>query len=92
MSTINSTLSASSIIYGETYFFAICPHFTHPMSGIYKDVAKEAFNIPDTFDVHLAIAIGYKGDKEMLSSELQAREIPSGRRPLNEIVFEGSFK
>ncbi|MCH7323350.1 MULTISPECIES: nitroreductase family protein [Solibacillus] len=65
---------------------------THPMSGIYKDVAKEAFNIPETFDVHLAIAIGYKGDKEMLSPELQQRETPSGRRPLEEIVFEGSFK
>ncbi len=65
---------------------------THPMSGIYKDVAKEALNIPENFDVQLAIAIGYKGEKEMLSPELQERETPSGRRPLEEILFEGSFK
>lgn len=65
---------------------------THPMSGIYKDVAKEALNIPENFNVQLAIAIGYKGEKEMLSPELQQRETPSGRRPLEEIVFEGSFK
>lgn len=65
---------------------------THPMSGIHKDVAKEVLNIPDNFDVHLVIAIGYKGEKEMLSPELQARETPSSRRPLTEIVFEGSFK
>ncbi len=62
------------------------------MSGIYKDVAKEALNIPENFDVQLAIAIGYKGEKEMLSPELQQRETPSGRRSLEEILFEGSFK
>lgn len=65
---------------------------THPMSGIYKDVAKETFNIPENFDVHLAIAIGYKGETHTLSPELQARETPSNRRPLAEILFEGSFK
>ncbi len=65
---------------------------THPMSGIYKDVAKEVLDIPENFDVHLVIAIGYQGEKESLSPELQARETPSGRRPLEEIVFEGSFK
>lgn len=65
---------------------------THPMSGIYKDVLKEQLNVPENFDVHLVISVGYKGEKESLSEELQARETPSGRKPLAEIVFEGSFK
>ena len=65
---------------------------THAMGGIYKDIAKETFNIPENFDVHLAIAIGYKGNKESLEPDLQQRETPSSRKPLEEIVFEGSFK
>ena len=61
------------------------------MSGIYKDVAKEAFNIPDTFDVHLAIAIGYKAIKKCSLLNYRLVETPSGRRPLNELYL-GSFK
>ena len=38
------------------------------------------------------IAIGKRGPKESLPLELQEREIPSDRKPLEEIVMEGHFK
>jgi hypothetical protein len=37
------------------------------------------------------VAIGKLGDKSTLADYLQARETPSPRRPLNELVSEGDF-
>jgi len=37
------------------------------------------------------LAIGKRGPKENLSSELQLREVPNSRKPLAEIVMEGKF-
>lgn len=65
---------------------------THPMGGIHKEIAHELLNIPENFEVQLAIAIGYQGNKNELPEALQAREQPSTRLPLEEIVFEGSYK
>lgn len=49
-------------------------------------------NIPDDFDVMAMIAIGKHGPKENLPPNLQDKEYPNDRKPLNEIVMEGSFK
>jgi hypothetical protein len=38
------------------------------------------------------IAIGKKGPKENLPSELQNKELPTDRKSLNEIVMEGIFR
>jgi len=37
------------------------------------------------------IAIGRPGRKENLPQELQEREVPSDRKKMSEIVFEGKF-
>jgi hypothetical protein len=37
------------------------------------------------------IAIGKPGEKEELPEKLQERELPSGRKEINEIAFEGQF-
>jgi len=37
------------------------------------------------------IAIGKRGPKENLPKNLQEKEVPNGRKPLREIVMEGSF-
>lgn len=65
---------------------------THAMGGIDKVKAREVLNIPDNFDVQIAIAIGYQGEKEALPEDFQAREQPSSRRSLEETVFEGEYK
>lgn len=65
---------------------------THPMGGMDKEKAREVLGVPDEFDIQIAIAIGYQGDASKLPEALQAREVPSSRKPLEEIVFEGSFK
>lgn len=64
---------------------------THPMGGINKEKAREVLGVPADYDVQIAIAIGYQGDAEQLPETLQEREKPSQRKPLNEVVFEGSF-
>jgi len=37
------------------------------------------------------VAIGKLGDKATLAEALQAREVPSSRRPLSELAAEGDF-
>lgn len=64
---------------------------THAMGGFDKAKSREALEVPDDYELHAVIAIGYHGEKESLSEKNQAREIPSNRRPVNESVFEGRF-
>jgi len=64
---------------------------THAAAGLYKDKAAEELNLPDRFHVQIAIVIGRKGDTQSLSEQLQEREKPSSRLPLNEIAFEGGW-
>ena len=65
---------------------------THPMGGIDRDKAREVLHIPAEYDIHLAIAIGYQGDASELPERFQEREVPSTRKPLEEVVMHGSFK
>ncbi|CAM2867812.1 nitroreductase family protein [Paenibacillus sediminis] len=64
---------------------------THAIGGFDRDKARELLNIPDHIELHAVISIGYQGDKSDLPAGLQEREIPSGRKPLNKVVFEGKF-
>jgi nitroreductase len=63
----------------------------HGMGGIDYERAAAELNVPAGFRVELAIAIGRPGDRSSLSEELQAREFPSGRKPVAELAFEGGF-
>lgn len=65
---------------------------THAMGGFYKDQARELLNIPEQYDIHAVIAIGYQDEKEKLEETFQEREQPSTRRPLEETIMEGTFK
>jgi len=64
---------------------------THAMAGFDYEKARKDLEVPDDYDVVAMIAIGKVGPKEKLSSELQAREVPSTRKPLSELVMEGKF-
>lgn len=64
----------------------------HGMEGFDYDRAKKELNIPDDYQVEAMYAIGKHAPKEVLSAELQQREIPSDRKKVAQIAFEGEFK
>ena len=65
---------------------------SHGMQGFDYDKAKKDLAIPEGYSVEAMVAIGKKGRKEDLPKELQDKEMPSQRKPLNEVVMEGKFK
>lgn len=65
---------------------------THAMIGIDKDKARTELDIPAGYTVEAAVAIGKPGDKSSLPESLQARELPSPRKPVSSFAFEGQFK
>ncbi|WP_138419941.1 nitroreductase family protein [Aquibacillus sediminis] len=65
---------------------------THAMGGFDKEKARTVVNIPDNYELHAVIAIGYQGEKQALPEQIQEREQPSDRRPLQESIFEGKME
>ena len=65
---------------------------THGMVGFDLERAFAELGFPQGYRVEMALAVGRIGDKSKLPDFLQAREEPSGRKPLSETVFEGRFK
>lgn len=63
----------------------------HGMSGFDKERARIECRVPEDFHIHAMIAIGKLGNKEDLPEEVQKGETPNNRRPLSEIVFNGTF-
>jgi nitroreductase len=65
----------------------------HEMAGFDADRAHEALSIPKDVSVLAMMALGYRGNKEALSSELKSREDkPRERKKVEEFVFEGEWK
>lgn len=62
------------------------------IAGFDYDQARTVLHIPAEFKIEVMIAIGKPGEKEALPTEFQAKEIPSGRKQLQEIVFKDVFK
>ncbi len=63
----------------------------HGMAGFNRSTARTKLGIPDEYEVEAMVAIGRPGDPEKLPEPLRQREIPSGRKPVAEIVCEGRF-
>lgn len=63
----------------------------HAMAGFNRGQAKQVLQVPDDYEVEAMIAIGHPGDVDALSPELQEREVPTGRKPINEIARSGKF-
>ncbi|WP_373430118.1 nitroreductase family protein [Paenibacillus sp. GD4] len=64
---------------------------THAMGGFDKEKARDVLHLPDEYEAHAVIAIGYQGEPEALPENLREREQPSNRRLLKESLFEGVF-
>jgi len=66
-------------------------YHSHGMTGVDFDRARAELGVPERFRIEAAVAIGRIADKSTLPEALQAREAPSGRKPVAEIAFEGNF-
>jgi nitroreductase len=59
---------------------------THGMGGIHRDAAAEYLGLDtDEEQVLMGFAIGTAADVNQLTDEQRQREVPNGRRPLDEI-------
>ncbi len=63
----------------------------HGMAGFDYDRAAKELKVPDDYMVEAMAAVGRPGDKAKLPQALQEKEQPSGRKPVDEFVFEGGF-
>lgn len=64
---------------------------SHAIGGFDRDAAKLRARIPDDYHVNLMIAVGRQGHADELPEDLRARETPTSRRPIRELVAEGEF-
>jgi len=64
----------------------------HGMVGFDRDRAFAELGFTEGHRVEAAIAIGRLGNPSILPEGLRAREVPSGRNPIAQSVFEGKFK
>jgi nitroreductase len=63
----------------------------HGMAGFDYGKAKSTLKIPDSFKVEMMIAVGKKAPASVLPESLSKLEVPSQRKALSEIAFEGEF-
>jgi nitroreductase len=66
-------------------------YHTHGMTGIKFGEAEAARGVPSDHRLEAAFVIGKAAGKEILPDYLQEREVPSGRKPVSEIVRHGKF-
>ena len=66
--------------------------FVHLLAGFDAAKARKLFAIPETHEPVCVMAIGYFGNLEALSPDLQRRELtPRHRREFKEFVFSGQW-
>jgi nitroreductase len=64
----------------------------HQMIGIFPDVARDLFHIPEEYEAWTAMAIGYQGDPMTLPDAIKERDLmPRQRKPLDQFVFSGKW-
>ena len=63
----------------------------HGMMGFDFDKARAALVVPDDYEIIAMFAVGRPGDAALLPDNLRARETPSGRKPVKELICEGLF-
>jgi len=71
---------------------ALLGYHSHAMAGVDFLAAAEGLGLPESFRMEAAFVIGKMGDPADLHEKLQAREVPSDRKPLGEIAYAGNFK
>ena len=66
--------------------------YLHQMAGFDAEKARVEFSIPPDVVPASAIAMGYPGEADTLPEDLRQRELqPRTRKPINEMLFSGSW-
>lgn len=65
---------------------------TRAIANFDNEKARQVLNVPEDYDLHLFIPIGYRGEIGDLHEDFRDREKPNDRRPLNEFIIEGKWK
>jgi nitroreductase len=64
-----------------------------PMAGFKPDLVREAFGIPESYTILIAIAVGYKGDLSKLKENHRKVSVaPRTRNPLEKNFFFNQFQ
>jgi len=63
----------------------------HTMGGFDHDRARTELAVPEDYAIEAMIAIGRPGNPEQLPVDLRGMEAPSDRKPLADVMKEGSF-
>lgn len=62
--------------------------YVHQMAGFEADQLKDSFSIPENFEAHTVLAIGYIGNADQLSADLRRTELAERkRRALPDLLF-----
>jgi hypothetical protein len=61
------------------------------MAGFDYARARKDLDIPDSFDIMAMIAIGKRDSKDKLPLGLREKEIPSDRKPIEQLIMKGHF-
>lgn len=65
---------------------------THQMGGFDADKARQAFKVPERYQIMAMVSVGYAAAPETLEDDLKAREVaPRQRKPLSELFFNGDW-
>jgi nitroreductase len=64
----------------------------HGMEGFDYDKARQLIDLPDRYELCAMIAIGKPGKVTDLPEDLQSKETPSGRKPIQECISQDRFK
>jgi nitroreductase len=64
----------------------------HGMQGFDHDGARQALAVPPGYDLPCIFAVGRPGNIEDLPESRREGEVPSRRKPLDEIAYHGDFR
>ena len=64
---------------------------SHAMWGFHHAAVAKMVNMPSNMNARAMIAIGYPGNSADLPEKYREREFPSSRKPLESLMFWGSF-
>jgi nitroreductase len=67
-------------------------YHTHGMTGVDFEKATAELGVPEGFRVEAAFVVGKIGAADSLSDFLKEREVPSDRKPLEEVGYPGNFR
>lgn len=63
----------------------------HGMAGFDADKVRVGCHVPEDYSIIAMAAVGRQGDPSKLPDHLRPMELPSGRKPVQEIALDGGF-